>query len=600
MVYSTYLGGVVYSRGSAIAVDGSGNSYIVGTTCSFNFPVTPGAFQENFGGSSGCEIGDAFVTKLSSTGSTLVYSSYLGGSGGDSANGIAVDNGGNAYVTGATSSSDFPTTLGAFQTVCNGGSGCSNSGDGFVSKVNLSGSALVYSTYLGGSGFDGASSIAVDSEGNAYVTGSTFSSDFPTMNPLQATIRGSYTAFVTKINALGSALIYSTYLGGSGGDSGAGMAVDGSGNSYVVGNTGSPDFPTTPGAFQTICNGGGQCNVSSGDAFVSKISPDGSLFVWSTYLGGSSAEQASGVAIDSQGYVYVAGFTSSYNFPLVSPSQKKFAGGGWDAFVTRFSPSGTALFSSTYLGGGELDLGYAIAADSVGDAYVTGLTQSSSFPTTHGALQVTCGGTGFSCRYDGDAFLTKIQMTAVTTSSISSSLNPIAYGQQTMFNGIVSSGKNVPPDGEQLSFRVGSKALGFGVLTGGSASFTISTLKVGTTAVTAVYTGDSNFVGSTSKPLKQVVTKATTTTALSSSQNPSHSGQSVTFTATVTPQFSGTPTGTVSFYDGATLLKSVALSAATAKYTTTKLTSGSHTITATYNGSTSFTGSTTSLTQTVN
>ena len=238
----------------------------------------------------------------------LIYSTYLGGSGWDVGYGIAVDSSGNAYVTGYTASTDFPVTPGAFQTTCNGGSDCGANEDAFVTKFNPSGSALVYSTYLGGSGSERGYGIAVDSSGNAYVTGYTTSTDFPvTPSAFQTTGGG---AFVTKFNPSG-ALVYSTYLG-SIGDGGYGVAVDSSGDAYVTGVTASTNFPTTPGAFQTTFSG-----VS--DAFVTKVNPSGSALAYSTYLGGSGQDGGFGIAVDISGNAYVTGGTSSTDFPMMNP-----------------------------------------------------------------------------------------------------------------------------------------------------------------------------------------------------------------------------------------------------------------------------------------
>lgn len=237
--------------GGGIAVDASGNAYVTGSTGSPpDFPTTPGAFQTTHGGKQDGFVSnqDGFVSKLNSAGSALIYSTYLGGSGDDGGLGIAVDASGNAYVTGWTSSSDFPTAPGAFQTTYGGG----QYGEAFVAKLNAAGSALVYSTYLGGSNQDYGSGITVDASGNAYVTGFTVSSDFPTTpGALQLTYGGNCDAFVSKLNVSGSVLVYSTYLGGNDFDEGIGIAVDGLGNAYVAGLTDSSNFPTTPGAFQT-------------------------------------------------------------------------------------------------------------------------------------------------------------------------------------------------------------------------------------------------------------------------------------------------------------------------------------------------------------
>ena len=259
LVYSTFLGGSAFDEGLGIAVGAAGNAYVTGDTRSTNFPITAGAFQTTLGGSAG-----AFVTKLNPAGSALVYSTYLGGSNNDDGKGIAVDLTGNAYVTGDTDSSNFPTTAGAFQTTLGG-----DGGDAFVTKLNPAGSALIYSTYLGGSGLDRGLGVAVDASGNAYVTGDTRSTNFPTTaGAFQTTLDGFADAFVTKLNPTGSALIYSTYLGGISFDEGLGIAVDSSGNAYVTGDTTSADFPTTTGAFQASAGG-------ALDVFVAKFAEIG-------------------------------------------------------------------------------------------------------------------------------------------------------------------------------------------------------------------------------------------------------------------------------------------------------------------------------------
>jgi hypothetical protein len=260
-MYSTYLG--ASSSGGTdtfhgIAVDSAGFTYVTGNTTSTSFPTTLGAFQTAFAGGSS----DGFVAKLNVAGSALVYSTYVGGNGEDVLVGIALDSAGNVYSSGYTSSTNFPVTPGAFQTTFGGYY------DAVVIKLNPSGSAPVYATYLGGDAFDGGAGIAVDSVGNAYVTGSTSSSNFPTVNAIQPTLGGGSDAFVTKVNPLGSGLVYSTYLGGSSDDQGGGIALDSLPipNAYVTGRTLSTNFPTTSGAFQTSYGGG------ASDAFVTKIS----------------------------------------------------------------------------------------------------------------------------------------------------------------------------------------------------------------------------------------------------------------------------------------------------------------------------------------
>src|SRR5437867_952450 len=324
----------------------------------------------------------------------LFYSTYLGGSGDDVGNGIAVDDSGNAYVTGFTSSTNFPTTSGTFQPAFGGG--CC---DGFVTKLNPTGSGLVYSTYLGGSAYDEGGRIAVDAAGNVYVAGRTASTNFPTTpGAFQAGLSGGFDAFVTKLNPTGSVLIYSTYLGGSAYDDAfGGIAVDAAGNAYASGNTDSINFPTTLGAFQTTYGG-------NRDAFVTKLNPLGTGLVYSTFLGGSGVEETfcPCIVVDAAGNAYVAGDTSSTDFPTTLGAFQTTYGGNNDAFVTKLNPLGTGLVYSTYLGGSGSEFGFGSAVDAAGNAYVTGSTESTNFPTTPGAFQPAFGGGS------RDAFVTKV------------------------------------------------------------------------------------------------------------------------------------------------------------------------------------------------
>ncbi|MCJ7443472.1 MAG: SBBP repeat-containing protein, partial [Methanotrichaceae archaeon] len=304
LVYSTYLGGSGYDHSRGIAVDSSGNAYVIGSTDSTNFPMQ-NPIQPSFGDG----LNDVFVTKINAAGSALIYSSYLGGNGYDYGYDIAVDSSGNAFVTGSTQSINFPTQT-PIQPSFGGGSN-----DGFVAKINAAGSALVYSTYIGGNSSDYGEGIAVDSSGNVYITGRTDSTNFPMQNPIQPSFGGGpWDVFVTKINAAGLALVYSTYLGRSDNDYGNGIAVDSSGNVYIVGTTYSTNFPTQNPIQPSF--GGGE-----GDGFVTKINADGSALVYSTYLGGSSSDHGGGIAVDSSGKAYVTGTTYSTNFPTQNPIQ---------------------------------------------------------------------------------------------------------------------------------------------------------------------------------------------------------------------------------------------------------------------------------------
>ena len=392
LVYSTYLGGSgippfapfaspVGDGGAAIALDSAGNAYVTGSAYSPDFPLTSGAFQKQNNGVS-FATDNAFVSKINAAGSALIYSTYLGGSGqlfnfaapggnwdttGDSGAGIAVDVHGNAYVAGRTFSNDFPVTDGAYQKVNN--AGYLSESNAFVTKLNAAGSALIYSTYLGGSVNteiggpspfnDEANAIAIDTSGNAYVTGATIAPDFPVTTGAFQTVNKSQNAFVSKLNGDGSALLYSTYLGGTGGDSAAGIVVDGSGDSFVTGSTGSADFPVTGDAFQTSGSG----------TFVTEMSPNLAELVYSTYLGGSFG--AGGIAMDPAGNIYVAGSTGSADFPTTRGAfQHKLAGNV--AYVAKFAANSTEVATATTL---SANINPQFAGDSVTfTAQVTPLT----------------------------------------------------------------------------------------------------------------------------------------------------------------------------------------------------------------------------------
>jgi hypothetical protein len=381
--YSTYLGegGGTFTIAHGIVVDSSGNTYVTGSTNSASFPTTPNSFQPVFG-----DGGDAFITKFAPSGSTLVYSTYLDGSDGAAGNGIAVDASGAVYVTGETSSTDFPT-LNPIQAALAPGS----TENAFLTKLAPSGAALVYSTYYGGSGDTTALAIAVDASGDAYLTGRTLTG-FPVVNALQPTYGGDTDGFVAKFNAAGSAVVYATYLGGSGGDYGVSIAADSSGNAYVAGSTTSTDFPTVA-PFQAA-NG---TLLNQGTCFVAKLNATGSALVYSTYLGGSKSDLPNGIAVDGSGNAYVAGFTSSADFPTRNPLQATNLAApnqGNNGFVTKFNPAGSALVYSTYLGGSFTDQIDAIAIDSAGNVYVAGTTDSSDFPSVNPLPQSEGGSFG--------------------------------------------------------------------------------------------------------------------------------------------------------------------------------------------------------------
>jgi hypothetical protein len=393
--YSSYLGGSGDDYGNAVAVDSAGNAYLTGQTMSTNFPAL-GPYQASCASCTTFSQPDAFVTKVNSSGTALVYSTYVGGNYEDAGNAIAVDSSGNAYVAGTTSSSDFPV-LSAFQTTSGGPTEPGVGGDAFVLKLSPAGSALVYSSYLGGTAEDDAYGIAIDGAGEAFVVGHTESTNFPLLDAHQAQNNGGFDVFVTKVAAAGSSLVYSTYLGGAAEDDGYAIAVDSSGDAYITGQTLSNNFPTAS-AYQAAYGGGA-------DAFVAKLTFSASKvgLGYSTYLGGTGTDQGFGIALDSSNNVYITGLTSSSDFPTASPFQSTYQGGSSDAFVSKLSSSGSTLTYSTYLGGSQADLGKAVAVDSTGHAHVAGYTSSSNFPTAN-PVQSTYGG-------NQDGFLSRVTPT---------------------------------------------------------------------------------------------------------------------------------------------------------------------------------------------
>ncbi|MFC1557743.1 SBBP repeat-containing protein [candidate division KSB1 bacterium] len=339
LIYSTLIGGRSYEEGDGISIDNDGNAYIAGHACSEDFPTTPGAFNSNCDG----DTYDIFVLKVNPTGSDLIYSTLIVGIEHERGNRIAVDSKGDAYITGSTGSSDFPTTAGAFDNIYSG------EDDGFVCKLNSTGSALIYSTFLGGSDSDGSSEISLDSNGNAFITGSTRSSDFPTTTgAFDNSYNGEDDGFVCKLNSSGNALIYSTFLGGSGSDGCGGIIVDGSGDAYITGSTGSSDFPITSGAYDETYNGG------TFDGFVCKLNSSGNALIYSTFLGGSSLDVCSKMIIDSDGNAYIAGYTESIDFPTTIGAYDESYNEERDVFVCKLNSSGNALIYSTYIGGGGI------------------------------------------------------------------------------------------------------------------------------------------------------------------------------------------------------------------------------------------------------
>ncbi len=395
LLYSTFLGGGGnLDAGRDMAVNEAGNAYVTGQAYP-GFPTTPGVFDPNIEG----VFSDAFVAKLNADGSGLIYATFLGGSDLDTAWGIAIDEAGDAYLAGYTTSSDFPTTPGAFDSSFGGES------DAFAAKLNATGTELIYATLLGGSSSDFGWDVAVDEMGNAYVTGFTPSPDFPTTpGAFDTSLDSWYDVFVVKLNGDGSDLAYGTLVGGNNADYSFGIAVDGAGSAYVTGYTHSTDFPTTPGVFDT--------SYDQQEIFVVKLNPAGSALAYATFLGGSRTEYANAIAVDETGQAYVTGNTRSADFPVTggafdpdyNNSEEDFIG---DSFVAKLAADGSSLIYATYLGGNGDDIGQNLALDGAGRAYVTGYTTSADFPTTAGAFDTSCEGCAGPSP-SADAFLVRL------------------------------------------------------------------------------------------------------------------------------------------------------------------------------------------------
>lgn len=369
IVYATYLGGNGNETGYSIDVDSSGAVYLIGTTASAGFPLKK-AYQPKIAGSR-----DIFVTKIAPGGKSLVYSTFLGGTKADGGMDIEVDADGAAVIAGYTESGDFPV-FNAWQKTNRGFK------EAILVKLAADGQSLEYSTYLGGSKIDWCYDLALADDGTVYLSGYTFSTNFPVKKALQSSMAGRADAFLTKFSKTGQSLIFSTYLGGSDIDNGWGLAVDKDGSAYLGGETESLDFPVK-NAFQSRHGGGGR------DLFVTKVSADGQTMVYSTYLGGAQGDSCYGLAVDGQGQAVIVGSTASENFPTKSPFQSSLKKGR-DAFVTKFSSSGRSLVFSSYLGGSGSDEVRGVASDSEGRTYLCGLTGSSDFPVKN-AFQKTYG-----------------------------------------------------------------------------------------------------------------------------------------------------------------------------------------------------------------
>ncbi len=359
LLYSTYLGGGNGEKGECIAVDHFNCAVIAGMTDSSDFPCL-NAYQSSPAGKL-----DAFIAKLDSSGSALIYSTYLGGRGDDAAFDIALDSAGNSYLGGETASGDFPT-VNAYQSSLGG-----LEQDIFLTQLNSSGSGIIYSTYLGGKQIDFGGHLARDRESHIYITGTTWSDDFPTLNSYSPSRGGKYDAFAAKFSTSGSTILYSTYLGGEGFDFGNDIAVDQSGAAYIAGFTVGIGFPNLNPLWER--------NDEEGDAFIFILSPTGSSLRLSSCFGAEGIENAYGVILDSEENVYLTGTSNSALFPLRNPFQAGW-GGDEDLFIIKLTPEGRNIIYSSYLGGDEYERPYGIAVNSSGDVFISGCTYSYNYP----------------------------------------------------------------------------------------------------------------------------------------------------------------------------------------------------------------------------
>ena len=382
LIYAGYIGGTSFDTGHDVAVDTAGNAYVTGETAgTAGFPTTVGP-DLSFNGDT-----DAFVAKVNAAGTGLVYAGYIGGNKPDAGESIAIDAAGNAYITGETSSSatTFPTAIGPDLTY-------NGDRDAFVAKVNAAGTALLYAGYIGGDSLDSGHGIAVDADGNAYVTGQTLSDElsFPVLIGPDVTANGGVDAFVAKVNPAGTALVFAGYLGGDGNDWGNDIAISSDHEIFLTGATssGQATFPVTVGPDLTY-NGG------TSDAFVAKLRADGTVFDYAGYIGGNLADAGNGIAVNAAGEAHIAGDTRSteVSFPAARGPDLTH-NGVQDAFAAKVDGAGTTLVYAGYVGGDMIDSGDAVALDSNGNAHITGGTRSSeaTFPVTGGDDRAVFGG----------------------------------------------------------------------------------------------------------------------------------------------------------------------------------------------------------------
>ncbi len=631
LVYSTYLAGSPGSAlGNGIAVDSGGNAYIAGYTNTNNYPITAGAYQIYCGGgytpspgggftrNSACGVGatGGVLTKLNATGSALVYSTFLGGSNFNEITAVAVDSAGQAYVTGSSNAlcnanpvnpngyscqafDNFPnSTPSAPSSVAANGNNFT-----FVTKFNSAGSALLYSSVLGtgptpySDGSTVANAITANDAGIATIAGVTDQYFFTTAGSFQPTVNGlaGVHAFVAKFDTVGQSLVYSTFLAGNDATSNVGeqatsIAMDSAGSAYVAGYTTECSFPTTAGAYQTQAAHPAGTSTVCNAGFVTKLNAAGSALVWSTFLGNATAPndnntRLNALALGSDNSVYVAGQVNGGGYPLLNPIQTQ-SDYNAKAAITRLNASGSALLFSTTLGSTNAasDLATGIAVDAAGNMYVAGQTNGFTLPVTPGAFQSTNKTVGGNA---STGFIAKVAPTLTSATTLTLPSGTVTAGQSTILTAKVTgpTGTSTIPTGI-VTFFSGSTSLGTAALDATGAATASVVLNATTYTVTASYPGDNNFSSSVSATQNLVVAPATATVALTAPATAAP-GASVTLSVKVAGS-SGTPTGTVTFKDGSSILATATLASGSASYTTTSLAAGTHTITASYSGDITF------------
>jgi hypothetical protein len=475
LLTSTFIGGSGDEWANGLAIDSSGNVFIAGTTDSSDYPTTPGAYDTLYDVND--VSGNAFVSKLNNTLTTLIASTFIGGVYNDYAADLKIDESGNVFVVGGTkSSADFPTTPGAYDRSYNGGYS-----DAFVSKLNNTLTTLMASTFIGGSDYDGENyALAIDTSGNVFIACGTRSSDFPTtLGAYDTSYNGGYAdVFVSKLNNTLTTLMASTFVGGSGFETDScNLAIDPSGNVFVAGDTDSSDYPTTSGAYDRSYN-------DNGDIFVSKLNNSLTTLMASTFIGGEQSDGSGHLAMDTSGNVFIAGWTSSTNFPTTSGAYDTSYNGNGDGFVSKLNNTLATLMASTFIGGSDYEWIGSLAIDSSGNVFVAGNTDSSDYPTTSLAYDTS--------NDNGDAFVSKLDTNLSSSGqSCTYSINPVsesfdangATGSVTVTASPTNCSWTANSNSDWIAITSGSSGIGNGTVTYSVAENTSTTERTGTMTI---------------------------------------------------------------------------------------------------------------------